>query len=103
MVTERTRLVGGRLVDPSQGIDELADVVVGSGRVLEIVRASEKKRSSSAPSEDKVLDVSELIQRLMCATYISIIVRMQPSSARCSPLSRARYRKRVCPALVFLC
>ena len=27
LVTERTRLVGGRLVDPSQGIDELADVV----------------------------------------------------------------------------
>jgi dihydroorotase len=60
MVTERTRLVGGRLVDPSQGIDEPADVVVGGGRVLEIVRASERTRRTP-PSDDRIMDVSGLV------------------------------------------
>jgi len=61
MVTERTRLVGGRLVDPSQGMDELADVVVGGGRVLEIVRGSERSRRAAAANGDKIVDVSGLV------------------------------------------
>jgi dihydroorotase len=61
MVTERTRLVGGRLVDPSQGIDELADVVVGGGRVLEIARASEKTRRSAATQCEHSIDVSGMV------------------------------------------
>ena len=47
MVTERMRLIGGRLVDPSQGIDDLADVVVGSGRVVEIVRGGWRVQRSA--------------------------------------------------------
>src|SRR5438270_10445024 len=61
MVTERTRLVGGRLVDPSQGIDELADVVVGGGRVLEIVRATEKTRRSAATQCEHSIDVGGMV------------------------------------------
>jgi dihydroorotase len=61
MATERTRLVGGRLVDPSEGIDELADVVIGSGRVLEVVRGSERARRSAAVNGDHIIDVSGLV------------------------------------------
>lgn len=61
MATERTRLIGGRLIDPSQGIDDLADVVIGSGRVLEIVRGSERSRRSAAASGEKMVDVSGMV------------------------------------------
>ena len=61
MATERTRLVGGRLVDPSQGIDEPADVVVGSGRVVEIVRGSERSRRAAAANGDQIVDVSGMV------------------------------------------
>ena len=29
-------LVGGRVIDPANQIDEIADVVVGDGRILEV-------------------------------------------------------------------
>jgi dihydroorotase len=61
MVTERMRLIGGRLVDPSQGIDELADIVVGSGRVVEIVRGTERSRRSAAASGERLVDVSGMV------------------------------------------
>jgi dihydroorotase len=61
MVTERTRLIGGRLLDPSQGVDELADVVVGSGRVLEIMRGSERSRRTAVASGERLVDVSGMV------------------------------------------
>jgi dihydroorotase len=61
MVMERMRLIGGRLVDPSQGVDELADVVVGSGRVLEIVRGTERSRRSAVASGERLVDVEGMV------------------------------------------
>ena len=61
MATERTRLFGGRLVDPSQGIDDLADVVIGSGRVLEIVRGTERRRRTAVASGERLVDVSGMV------------------------------------------
>ena len=61
MVTERMRLIGGRLVDPSQRIDELADVVVGSGRVVEIVSGTERSRRSAAANGERLVDVGGMV------------------------------------------
>src|SRR4051812_38700732 len=61
MVTERMRLIGGRLVDPSQGVDELADVVVGSGRVLEIVRGTERSRRTAVASGERLVNVEGMV------------------------------------------
>lgn len=61
MVTERTRLVGGRLIDPSEGIDEPADIVIGSGRVLEIVRATERSRRTAAIAGERLIDVTGMV------------------------------------------
>ncbi len=61
MGTERMRLIGGRLIDPSQGIDDLADIVVGSGRVLEIVRGSERNRRSAAASGERLVNVEGMV------------------------------------------
>ena len=61
MVTERMRLIGGRLVDPSQGIDDLADIVVGSGRVVEIVSGTERRRRSAAASGERLVDVEGMV------------------------------------------
>ena len=61
MVMERMRLIGGRLIDPSQGVDDLADVVVGSGRVLEIVRGTERSRRSAVASGERLVDVEGIV------------------------------------------
>jgi dihydroorotase len=61
MGIERLRLIGGRLIDPSQGIDELADIAVGSGRVLEIVQGSERSRRSAVASGEKLVDVAGMV------------------------------------------
>jgi dihydroorotase len=61
MVTERARLIGGRLVDPSEGIDELADLVIGGGRVVEVVRNPERARRQAIASGERTIDVTGMV------------------------------------------
>src|ERR687893_1548925 len=61
MGSERTRLIGGRLIDPSQGIDEPADLVIGGGRVLEVVKNPERARRQAIASGERTLDVSGMV------------------------------------------
>ncbi|MCC6177797.1 MAG: dihydroorotase [Chloroflexi bacterium] len=61
MVSERVRLVGGRLIDPAEGVDEVADLVIGGGRVLEIVPSTDRGRRTAEASGDRIEDVSGLV------------------------------------------
>jgi len=61
MVTERARLIGGRLVDPSEGLDEPADLVIGCGRVLEVVRHPERARRQAIASGERTIDVRGMV------------------------------------------
>ena len=61
MVTERVRLIGGRLIDPSQGLDAPADVVIGGGRVLEIVQNPERARRQAIAGGERTIDVAGLV------------------------------------------
>ena len=60
MVMERMRLIGGRLIDPSR-VDDLADVVVGSGRVLEIVRDGTQPTQHAVASGERLVDVEGMV------------------------------------------
>ena len=61
MGSERTRLIGGRLIDPSQWLDEPADLVIGGGRVLEVVRNPERARRQAIASGERMVDVSGMV------------------------------------------
>ena len=43
------QIAGGRIIDPSQGRDELGDLWISRGHVLPPGRATRKPRSSSTP------------------------------------------------------
>ena len=61
MGSERARLIGGRLIDPSQGIDEPADLVIGNGRVLDVVKNPERARRQAIASGERTIDVSGMV------------------------------------------
>src|SRR3712207_299471 len=61
MASERTRLIGGRLIDPSEGIDEPADLVIGNGRVVEVVKNPERARRQAVAGGERTIDVSGLV------------------------------------------
>jgi dihydroorotase len=52
---QRVRIVGGRVIDPGRGIDEVADIVVEDGRVVGIAR------TSGASDGEAVVDAGGLV------------------------------------------
>jgi len=56
MVSERTVLAGGRVLDPSRGFDAVADVLVDDGRIVEIGTVDEAARATA-----RVVDCAGLL------------------------------------------
>src|SRR5215207_589407 len=57
----RLRLVGGRLIDPAEEIDDSADIVVEDGRVVEVVRSGQRERAGRSADAAQTIDLAGLI------------------------------------------
>lgn len=56
----RVRLVGGRVLDPAQGIDEAADVIVDRGQVVGVARGGDRVNGAASDGE-RIVDVGGLV------------------------------------------
>lgn len=59
MADTRIRVAGGRVIDPSQGIDEPADVIVVGGRIADVVRGVSTGRGGTR--SEQIVDAEGLI------------------------------------------
>ena len=57
----RIRLVGGRVIDPARRVDEPADVVIESGRIVSLTPVAVGGRPTESVEEESTLDVSGLV------------------------------------------
>ena len=72
MTTQLTVLRGGRVLDPSQGIDEVADVVIEAGRIKAVGRDA----GGAYTSGDRV-SVRDMSGRWVCPGFIDLHVHLR--------------------------
>ncbi len=57
----KLRLIGGRVIDPHQGIDEIADVVIDDGLIASVGTRADRGRQRESSNGERTIDVRGLV------------------------------------------